>query len=275
MNKIRFSEIMNLLLVGVIIILIFRLTPQPASQIDQSIPKKAEKESAEDVENEKNRDFVALSDSIYQLPSPRLDGDVSVEQAIANRRSRRDFSDKPLTSTEISQILWAAYGITKPYEEPAFLRGGLRTAPSAGARYPLNIYLLAGNIKDIPDGLYLYISKEHQLKKIHDRDIREELAKAALDQLMLKEAAADLVFTATFERTTSKYGERGKKRYVPMDIGHSGQNVYLQAEALGLGTCAVGAFTDEEVKKVLELPEERKPLYIMPLGYNKPQPEEN
>jgi SagB-type dehydrogenase family enzyme len=274
MHKIRFSEIMSLLLIGVIIILIFRMTPYQQGTLHQPEQKEETTEKSPG-EKEKNTSFAAVSDSIYQLPSPRQEGNVSVEEAIANRRSRRDFSDKPLTSTEISQILWAAYGITKPMEEPAFLRGGLRTAPSAGARYPLNIYLVAGNITDIPDGLYLYISKNHQLKQIHNRDIRKELASAALDQLMLQEAAADLVFTATYERTTSKYGERGKERYVPMDIGHAGQNVYLQVEALGLGTCAVGAFTDEEVRKVLKLPEERKPLYIMPLGHNKPKQEED
>jgi SagB-type dehydrogenase family enzyme len=266
MNKIRFSEVMNLLLVAVIIILIFRLTP--ADQSPQRQTKEVEtKQKKENATNTGSKEFVALSDSIYQLPEPRYDSDVSVEETMANRRSRRDFKDQALTSAEISQILWAAYGITKPYDEPAFLRGGLKTAPSAGARYPLEIYLLAGNITDIPVGLYRYIPEGHKLKKIHHRDIRSDLYKAALEQAMIKEAPADLVYTAIFERTTSKYGERGKDRYVPMDIGHSAENVYLQSIALGMGTCAVGAFNDTEVKEVLDLQEKEEPMYIMPIGY--------
>ncbi len=271
MKKLHFSEIMNLLLVAVIIVLIFRLTPAYTSQTaERETIQKSVKTPVEKAEKkEKNSELKILSDSVLQLPNPAFDSEVSVEYALANRRSQRNFTNKALSSREISQILWAAYGVTKPYEKPAFLRGGLKTAPSAGGRYPLEIYLLAGNIADIPTGLYKYIPAGHQLKKLHSRDVRSELAEAALNQLMLQEAPAGIVYTAIFERNTSKYGDRGRERYVPMDVGHTAQNVYLQATAMGLGTCAVGAFYDDKVAEVLELPDEEEPLMLMPLGYYK------
>jgi SagB-type dehydrogenase family enzyme len=270
MNKLNFSEIMNLLLIAVIIILIFRLTTahqaQPAgtrSEPDINMERSNQSEMAIT-----SIEFEALSDSIYQLPVPRFDSGVSIEQTLLKRRSRRYYTDQALTSSQISQILWAAYGITQARDEPYFqFRGGLRTAPSAGALYPLEIYLLAGNISDVPAGFYKYLPKMHQLKKINGQDIRSGLAGAALDQMMIKEAPVVLVYTAVFERTTVRYKERGRNRYVPMDIGHSAENVYLQVEALGLGTCAIGAFQDSLVRQVLNLPSVEEPMYIMPIGY--------
>jgi SagB-type dehydrogenase family enzyme len=154
-----------------------------------------------------------------------------------------------------------------PRHDYAFLRGGLRTAPSAGARYPLEIYVLAGKVKGIEQGLYKYIPEGHKLIRTTDKDMRSDLCASALNQAMIKEAPAVLLFCAVFERTTERYGNRGRERYVYMDLGHSAENVYLQAEALHMGTCAIGAFNDDQVKAAMNLPEEEEPLYIMPFGY--------
>lgn len=202
-----------------------------------------------------------------ELPEPVLDSQTSIEEAMKNRRSERSYRDENISLAELSQILWAAYGISKPYSDgPDFLRGGLRTAPSAGALYPLEIYVVAGNVEGLDAGIYKFDSEHHELVKLLHGDKRAELKEAALGQGMVKDAAANLVYTAVFERTAKKYGERGKNRYVYMDLGHSAQNVYLQAESLGLGTCAVGAFTDEEVAEVVPISQNEAPLYIMPLG---------
>ena len=210
----------------------------------------------------------------YILPPPKLDGTMSVEKALANRRSHRRFQDKALSAEKLSQILWSAYGITQPREDnpdrpanrPSF-RGGLRTAPSAGATFPLEIYAIVGNVTGIEPGVYRYISEKHKLVKVIDEDVREELTAAALGQVMIQQAPATIFWSAIFSRSTVRYGDRGRERYVAMDLGHSAQNVYLQAEALGLGTCAIGAFTDAEVSRVLRLPAEEEPLYMMPVGY--------
>jgi SagB-type dehydrogenase family enzyme len=140
-----------------------------------------------------------------------------------------------------------------------------RTAPSAGALYPLEVYIVAGNVSGLPAGVYKYKHKGHELLRISAGDKRKELCRAALGQEAIKDAGAVMVFTVVYERTTVKYGERGK-RYVYMETGHAAQNVYLEAESLNLGTVAIGAFTDSEVKKVLNLPEKEEPLYLMPIG---------
>ena len=205
--------------------------------------------------------------SPISLPEPVFRGPVSVEQALVGRRSIRSYTKEPLEISEISQILWAAYGITQKREDgPDFLRGGLRTAPSAGARYPLELYLVAGNVKGIDPGVYKYNSKKHQLILHINGDKRSELCEAALGQKQIQTAAAIIVYSAVFERTMSKYRERGKNRYVCMDLGHSAQNIYLQAFALHIGTCAMGAFNDMDVKSVINIPEDEEPLYLMPLG---------
>jgi SagB-type dehydrogenase family enzyme len=204
---------------------------------------------------------------VIALPAPRLDGAVSVEAALKNRRSIRTYADKPLTIAEVSQLLWAAYGITKPMPDgPAFVRGGFRTAPSAGARYPLDLYLVALNVEGLPPGVYWYRSETHELVRVIEGDTRKELGAAAFDQMMFKTAAAAIVYSAVFERNTSKYGRRGRERYVSMDLGHSAENVYLEAYALKIGTCAVGAFTDLWLKKAVGMTRAEEPLYIMPLG---------
>lgn len=191
------------------------------------------------------------------LPEPRYDSDVSLEEALLKRRSVRDYSDEALTLQEVSQLLWAAQGITDP--------SGKRTAPSAGALYPLEVYIVVGDVEDIVKGVYKYEPQQHELVRVLDGDQRKALAKAALDQQSVAQGAIDIVVTAIYERTTGKYGDRGV-RYVHMEAGHAAQNVYLQAVAINLGMVVIGAFYDDQVKEALNLPENEEPLYIMPVG---------
>lgn len=192
------------------------------------------------------------------LPEPRFDSDVSVEQALLQRRSVRDYRDAPLTLDEISQLLWAAQGITEPTR-------GFRTSPSAGATYPLETYLVAGTVEAVSAGVYRYDPAENKLMEVRDGDIRAELASAALGQRFIEEAAISIVLSAVYERTTNRYGDRGI-RYVHMEAGHAAQNLYLQAVALDLGMVVVGAFHDDQVGNILRLPGEERPLYIIPVG---------
>ncbi len=191
------------------------------------------------------------------LPEPRNSGGISVEEALLERRSIRNYKNEALTLAEISQLLWAAQGITHP--------GGYRTAPSAGALYPLEVYVVAGNVDGLQAGIYKYRPQGHELKKVAEGDVRAELCAAALDQECIEDGAAVLVFAAVYERTTRKYGERGV-RYVHMEVGHAAQNVYLQAVSQGLGTVVVGAFDDGRVEKLLQMQDDERALCIMPVG---------
>jgi SagB-type dehydrogenase family enzyme len=195
------------------------------------------------------------------LPPPITRGALSVEEAIARRRSRRDFSNNPLLLRDISQLCWAAQGVTEA-------TNGLRAAPSAGALYPVELYLVVGN-SDLGQGVYRYVSASHTLSLVKKGDFRSELRDASLDQECVADAALDFVITGVFDRTTIKYGERGRERYVPMEAGHIAENVYLMAEALGLGTVSVGAFQDDRVREVISAPSECIPLYVMPIGHVK------
>lgn len=203
----------------------------------------------------------------YILPSPKTDGTISVERALAKRRSQRKFVDKAISAEDLSQVLWAAYGITQPMPDWPALRGGLRAAPSAGALYPFEIYVLVTKVNGIEAGVYKYISEEHKLVRTINKDLRSEFAAAALGQAHIKEAPVNILYSAIYSRMTGKYGNRGRDRYVCIDLGHSAQNIYMQAEALNLGTCAIGAFSDDKIAEILQLPEEEVPLYIMPLGH--------
>ncbi|MCL1845422.1 MAG: SagB family peptide dehydrogenase [Defluviitaleaceae bacterium] len=198
------------------------------------------------------------------LPAPNLDGEMSVEQAIQQRRSRRNFEDRAISQEQLSQILWSVYGITEP--RPGSPRGGLRTTPSAGALFPLEIYVVIGNVEGIEPGVYRYISPKHKIVQVVEGDMRIMLAAAALNQTAVRNAPAIVAYAAVFDRMLPRYGERGIM-YTHMEVGHSAQNMYLQAEALGLGTVAVGAFVDEMVSAVLRLPDDETPLYLMPFGY--------
>ena len=194
------------------------------------------------------------------LPAAELVGEMSVELALKERRSIREFSRKSLALEDISQLLWAAQGITG--------RRGFRAAPSAGALYPLELYVIAGDVDGLAQGIYRYRPRTHDLLLIANGDLRKLLAEAALDQSWLRRAPATLVITGIYQRTMDKYGQRGR-RYVHMEVGHAAQNVYLQATSRGLGTVMVGAFRDQEVSKTLNLPGDHKPLGLMPIGYER------
>ncbi|MEM1553796.1 MAG: SagB/ThcOx family dehydrogenase [Thermoproteota archaeon] len=198
---------------------------------------------------------------IIELPMPITRGTMSVEEAILKRRSIRNFLNKPLSLEDVSQLLWAAQGITDPTR-------GLRAAPSAGATYPLEVYVVVGKncVTGLSEGLYHYKPDRHVLEHLLEEDLRSSLADAALGQSSIREAPISIIVVAIYERTTSRYGERGI-RYVHMEAGHVGQNIYLQAVARGLGTVVIGAFEDSRVQKVLKLPEDQHPLYIIPVGY--------
>ena len=191
------------------------------------------------------------------LPEPVFKGKVSTEEALQKRRSVREYLDKPLTIHEISQLLWAAQGITGDY--------GMRTAPSAGALYPMELYLVSGNVDKLASGIYRYLPKRHELQLVAEGDQRRKLYLAALEQESVKDGAAVLVIAAVYGRTTVKYRKRGI-RYVHMEVGSIAQNVYLQALSLKIGTVLVGAFDDARVKRIINMPEEEAPLAIMPLG---------
>jgi SagB-type dehydrogenase family enzyme len=207
-------------------------------------------------ENNESITSVQDSDSIV-LPEPRYDSDTPVEKALLERRSVRSYKEGALTLAELGQLLWAAQGITDP--------SGKRTAPSAGALYPLEIYTVVGEVEGLDPAIYKYRPESHALTKVIDGDRRKALARAALDQSCVSQGAVAIVITAVYERVTGKYGERGI-RYVQLEAGHAAQNVCLQVVALKMGTVTIGAFDDGEVKKVLAAPDEEEPLYILPVG---------
>ncbi len=192
-----------------------------------------------------------------KLPRPVSDGKISLERALTERRSVRQYRDIPLSLSDLAQLLWAAQGVTGA--------GGRRTVPSAGALYPLDVSVAAVKVTGLSAGIYSYDPGRHELRMTAKGDARSELSKAAMGQSTIKDAAAVVVLSAVYERTTAKYGERGI-RYVHMEAGHAAQNVYLQATALDLGTVAVGAFDDSEVREVMHMTAREHPLYLMPVG---------
>lgn len=192
-----------------------------------------------------------------KLPPLRERGEMSLEETIARRRSVRRYQAESLSLSHLSQVLWAAQGITDAR--------GLRAAPSAGATYPLEVFVVVGKVEGLEAGIYHYDVKNHSLRLYKEGDQRRELTKAAWDQEFIAQAPVDIVLCALYERTCRHYGRRGE-RYVHMDVGHAGENVSLQAVALGLATVIVGAFEDEQVTIVMALAEEVKPLYIIPVG---------
>ncbi len=196
-------------------------------------------------------------DEKISLPAPIFDGKISVEKAIKTRRSIRSYKQDNLTLAQVSQLLWAAQGITSD--------DGFRTAPSAGATYPLEIYLVAGKVTDLASGVYKYLNKDHVLVKISDGDKRAELSDAALSQEWIKEAPAAIVVCGIYERTSKKYGENAPK-YVHMEVGCVAQNVYLQATAMGLGTVFVGAVEEGKIAPVLHLDKNEHAFGILPVG---------
>ncbi|MCF7855173.1 MAG: SagB/ThcOx family dehydrogenase [Candidatus Pacebacteria bacterium] len=190
---------------------------------------------------------------MLKLPKPSFKaGEMSVAQALGERRSVREFEGTDLDMQTLSRLLWAAQGITDRKQN-------FRAAPSAGATYPLETYVLTAS------GVFHYLPGEHALQRVSDTDRRRELSSAALGQRWVAEAAVDIVFTAVYERTVERYGQRGRM-YVHMEVGHAAENVLLQAVSLGLGSVPVGAFHNDKVSEVLNLPDNQTPLYIIPVG---------
>jgi SagB-type dehydrogenase family enzyme len=196
--------------------------------------------------------------NIIKLPEPRLESNISVEQALLNRRSVRSYRNQPLTIAEVGQLLWAAQGITEKSQ-------GYRTAPSAGATFPFEVYLVAGNVTGLDAGIYKYDYQRHSLILKREGDFRADLSESALGQPSITGGAINIVLAGIYERTTQRYGDRGI-RYVHMEAGHIAQNVFLQAVALGLGSVPIGAFSDDNVQKMLDIPQNEVPLYILPVG---------
>lgn len=212
------------------------------------------------IKNQEEEIMLVKNSETISLPQPKTSNQVSLEEVINKRRSRRDFTNQNLSLDEVSQILWAAQGVTDKEK-------GFRSAPSAGALYPIELYLTVGKegAEDLAAGVYHFNPEKFTLERHLSGDLRQDLREAALGQTAISQTPASLVITAVLERTTQKYGERGK-RYVYMEAGHVAQNVYLQVESLGLGTVSIGAFDDQWVKQVLSLSDETQPLYIMPIG---------
>ena len=215
-------------------------------------------ETNDNMSNEQNTDNEKV---VVDLAPPRTDSEVSLEQTLKRRRSVRDFTAEPLELSEVGQLLWSAQGISCPEREK-------RTAPSAGATYPLETYLLAHRVKGLEAGVYRYNPKEHILERVLTDPTEQKLSKAALGQEFIDRAPINFVFTAIYDRTTDRYGQRGE-RYVHMEAGHATQNAYLQGVSLGLGSVVVGAFDERTVTEILNIPEEEVPVYIMPIGHER------
>ncbi len=209
-----------------------------------------------------------MRQTIVKLPPFQLKGKVSLEETIVRRRSIRRYRREPLDLSQLSQILWSAQGITGSR--------GFRAAPSAGATYPVALFVVVGKqsiiakeAKRAPEelqaGIYHYEPDSHSLTLGKAVDLRPDLARATLNQEFIVDAPLAIVICALYHRTSYRYGRRGE-RYVHMEVGHIGENIHLQAVALGLATVEVGAFHDEEVREVLGLEEQIKPLYVMPVG---------
>ena len=197
------------------------------------------------------------TDRTIALPAPRLTSEVSLETALNTRESVREYRDDALSLAEVSQLLWAAQGITR--------RDGGRTSPSAGALYPLEVHLVAGNVDGLNAGVYRYRTRGHEILRVSSGDIRDALARAALGQECIRDGSVVLVISAVYGRTSRKYREDAP-RYVHMEAGHAAQNVCLQATALGLGAVPVGAFYEDRVEDILKLPDDESALYLIPLG---------
>ena len=204
-----------------------------------------------------NKEIMDNQSESIQLPKPSYQGNLFVEEAINQRRSIREYQDKSLTLTEVSQLLWAAQGLN--------VKGG-RVAPSAGALYPMEIYLVVKDVENLSPAVYHYLNKSHSLELYSESQIDSELAEASYSQSWVEKAPVKIIISGIFERTTSKYGERGIQ-FVYQESGHIAQNVYLQAESLDLGTVVVGGFNQGKIDKLFNFNEWQQVLYIMPVGW--------
>lgn len=194
---------------------------------------------------------------IIRLPKPATEGKMSLEKTLAERRSVRNYADKALSLRQISQMLWAAQGETDSR--------GFRTAPSAGALYPLEVFVAAGNVENLSPGIYRYNPETHELAQTSEGDRRKELRRAALNQSAVSRAPAVFVFGAVFERVTGKYGKQGIQ-YAFMEAGHAAQNLCLQAVSLDLASVPMGAFDDKTIQSILNAEKDIRPVYLVPVG---------
>ena len=192
-----------------------------------------------------------------ELPPPQHKGPVSLQAVLQARRSVRSYTRAPLTLEEVAQLAWSAQGVTD--------RQGFRTAPSAGALYPLELYLVAGRVSGLEPGLYRYLPQYHTLQPLSRDELQGKLALAAYNQGALRKAAAVFVITGIRQRSARKYGQRAG-RYVYIEAGHAGQNLLLQATALGLVGVVIGAFMDNVVKGVLGLAEGEEAISLLAVG---------
>ena len=196
-------------------------------------------------------------DHMIVLPAPDTRGAEAFETTLSKRRSIRRYKDSALTLPEVSQLLWAAQGVTS--------KRGFRTAPSAGALYPLELYVAVGQVQGLEAGLFHYLPQKHAVVLVEKGDPRAALARAALGQQPVRRAPAVFIFVAVPARTAVKYGQRGM-RYVLQEVGHAAQNLSLQAVALELGSVIIGAFSDEDVARILKLKDDEVPLCLVPVG---------
>jgi SagB-type dehydrogenase family enzyme len=205
--------------------------------------------------------YSSQSKEAIPLPKPAVKGKLSVEEAVARRRTIRSFTTSPLSLSAVSQLLFVAQGITEE-------KRGKRATPSAGALYPLEVYMVVGKggVSDIKAGVYHYLPQGHRMELHKEGDLRGKLATASVNQRWVGTAPVIFVIAADYSRTTGKYKDRGI-RYAHFEVGHCGENIALQAIGLGLGAGLVGAFRDNEVSLLLGLPENEAPLYIIPVGY--------
>ena len=205
-------------------------------------------------ENNTNDNMETIS-----LPEPSLEGDISLEKTLKDRRSVRSYSDKTISAGIISQLAWAAQGISDRVNN-------FRTAPSAGATYPIELYFVVSDGHEPGEGVYRYDPGDHALDRVHSQDMRRDIYQMSLQQDPIIDAPVVLVITGVLERTAQRYGERAE-RFMYMEAGHVSQNIYLQSTALELGTVAIGAFDDEGIMELMELEDGEYPLYIMPVGH--------
>ena len=213
--------------------------------------------SCENAEKNTAEEFTPDDSEVITLPEPRYDSEISLEESLLNRRSTRNYRNEPVTLQEVSQLLWAAQGITDD--------AGHRTAPSAVALYPLSIYVVVGNVQEIVDGVYIYQPDDHTIKRLIDEDIRNELSIAAMGQASVRQGAVSFVVTVDYGIVMSRFGDKAE-RFGTLEAGHAAQNLCLQATALDLGLVTAGAIYDDQVAEVLDLPENLTPVYVIPIG---------
>jgi protein-L-isoaspartate(D-aspartate) O-methyltransferase len=230
----------HIILIGFIWLLVTACSSQaPSEKKDSSVGPSDKPSSA----------YAAESANVEAI----LTSELTLDDAITKRRSVRHFIDKALSDEQLLALAWAGQGIT-------LASRGFRTAPSAGAKFPLELYFIT------PNGVYHYLPRENRLEKQIEGDLRGRLAKAASSQMWMAKAGAQVVLVGVVERTSGKYGERAE-RYVLIEIGHAAQNILLKAVSMGLGTCPVGAFIDDQLAGLLELPDGWHPYYILCIGH--------